>query len=314
MSAAPPLYSTPSTSCFSSCTPCISAKLGLSRVAEDVNCLSISFSSSPREEIEELSAVKFYFQPAATVPAISQELYARESFRVVDVYPLNGVTKSRAFKITDFMQKPHRKQIGQMVEILNEVDPEKKSVRCLVVDFKDISCRYDRLEEISAAERKFAAFFQGDLPKATVVQRTIQELIRNNEINFFINEGSLKATLIRDIFDSAQGSFLQEKGEGPKLFCQLCEVIMNGFKQGYEVVVNGSYFRPDDYITVIDERLIERIDSAKQRLSLIPRLMTLYPEHYRETYSPFSEYYQLITTIFKVNHFYENETTIITID
>ncbi|MFI5344234.1 MAG: hypothetical protein ACHQUC_08445, partial [Chlamydiales bacterium] len=126
--------------------------------------------------------------------------------------------------------------------------------------------------------------------------------------------GSLKATLIRDVFNDAQASFLQEKGKGPELFCQLCEVIMNGFKQGCGVIVNERYFHPDEYITAINKRFIERIDSAQQRVSFVPRLLTLYPKHYREIYSPPSEYYQLITTIFKANHFYENDTTIIAID
>ncbi|MFI5344670.1 MAG: hypothetical protein ACHQUC_10685, partial [Chlamydiales bacterium] len=179
-------YSTLSSSTsfsFSHC-PCIRAKLDLSR-KEEMNCLSISFFPSPLEEIEAMDTVKFYLQQATSDTAISQELLIRECSRVVDVYPLNGVTKNRNFKITDFMQPSHRREIGQMIERLHEIDPKKNSVRCLVIDFKDISGRYDNLVEISATETNFSAFFQGDVPK-TDVQRIIQKLIRDNEINFFI--------------------------------------------------------------------------------------------------------------------------------
>ncbi len=212
------------------------------------------------------------------------------------------------------MQKSHRREINQMLYSLHERDREQKWARCLVIDFKDISGRYDELYEIEVTEKKFTAFFKGDSAKSGETQGEIYNLIRDNLINFFINEGSLKASLIKKIFHPDQSKFLQDTEKGSSLFCQLCEVIMNGFKQGCGVIVNGHYFDPNHYITTITEDLEERTGLAEQRLPFIPSLVTFYPHHYQEMYSDTSEYYRLITTIFRTTHQYDRETTIITID
>lgn len=298
--------------------PIIAAQLSLSRV-EDVSCLSISFFSSQCEEVP--NSVDFYLRQLAStsesnVKSIFQELFIHGGFRVADVYPLNGRIKRRGFKITNFIRPVHQEEIQQQIEILDEMDSEKKWVRCLVIDFKDALGGYNHLDQIVAAEKNFAAFFKGSSPdpKKKEVQSWIYRLIRSNRINFFINEGSLKADLIGKVFTSEQAIFLQKPTKGPELLCQLCEVIMNGFKQGCEVVVNEQRFNPNDYITAINEEVIEGIDSAEIRLPFVPSLVTFYPYHYRRLYSDGSEYFSLLTNIFRTTHSYEKETTIITIE
>lgn len=216
----------------------------------------------------------------------------------------------------DFIRPIHRKEIEQQIATVDAMDPDKNWVRCLVIDFKDRSGRYNLRDEIVATEKKFAAFFSGDSADKKNIQLSIYNLIKKNQINFFINEGSLKADLIAKAFTPEQAAYLQEAEGGPGLFCQLCEVIMNGFKQGCETVVNGHHFRPNDYISSINDHLMETIDLTGQKVLSAPSLVTFYPHYYQSLYSETSEYFRLITTLFEARHHYvqDTNTTIITIE
>jgi hypothetical protein len=290
----------------------IEARLNLCQTDESTNCLSISFFSH-LEEGDAEDPVRFYLEPliehaGSSSSSSSQDLH--DSLTIADVYPLNGVSKNRKFKITDFVQPKHRMEISQSIELVNQQDPEKQWVRCLVIDFKDVSGCYDDLDKIRQTEREFSAFFQGDVPGGAETQKSIYRLIHDNQISFFINEGSLKAKLIRKAFSPEQRTFLQDTtpGQGPALLCQLCEIIMNTFKKGCKVTVNGRTFRPEKYITPISEHLIKRLDSTERGFPFVRDLVTYYPHHYREMYSDSGEYFQLITKLFEANHGYDDVT------
>jgi hypothetical protein len=216
--------------------------------------------------------------------------------------------KDRKYKMTDFVRPNHRNEIKQHSEILDQMDPEKKHARCVVIDFKDKSKRYDCIDDISATEEDFAAFFRGNGHEKKEIQADIYNLFKECRINFFINEGSLKADLLKKAFKANQADFFQSGVNGSRMLCQLCEVIMNGFKQGCEIVVNECQFNPVDYISVINDPTPD----GREDLPSI-RLLTLYPRCYKDTYALGSAYYQLITRIFKTTHEKKNETTIITI-
>jgi len=305
------------TQAFEGLGPVSDVQLKMERVRENTNILSVSF-------LHELGnvwrLVDFLFRPLPTKSAVHLEALlctgaAKKVFTVADVYPLNGTVKNRRFKITDFVRPIHRKEIQQQVEILDEIDCEKEHVRCLVIDFKDQTKRYDCLQEISVAEKEFAAFFKGDGSYKDKTQVDIYNLIRKGKVNFFINEGSLKAGLIKRAFNSEQSDFFQKNEKGSRLLCQLCEVIMNGFKQGCEFVVNEHRFNPNDYITVVSNIIDDGEGGDCEELELPPiRLLTLYPNYYQGTYSLNSAYYRLITNIFRTRHEDKNGTTIITIE
>jgi hypothetical protein len=171
------------------------------------------------------------------------------------------------------------------------------------------------LEKIRKTESEFSAFFQGKAPCTAETQKSIYRLIHDNQISFFINEGSLKAKLIRKAFSPEQRTFLQDttQGQGPALLCQLCEIIMNTFKKGCNVNVNRHTFRPEKYITPISEHLIKRLDSTRRGFPFVRDLITYYPHHYREMYSDSGEYFQLITKLFEARHGYDDITEITTI-
>lgn len=284
---------------------------------EDVNILSISFFY---ELGKNWKPVDFLLRPLPTIPALHLQTLlckkvAEKKFTVIDLYPLNGTVKGRKFKITDFVRPIHRKEIEQHIEILDEIDCEKGGIRCLVIDFKDKTKRYDCLEDISSAENDFAAFFRGDGSDKTSIQADIYNLFNRCKVNFFINEGSLKANLLKKAFSPEQSNFFQDSEKGSQLLCQLCEVIMNGFKQGCEVVVNGCQFNPNDYISFINNVVEKKEDKSceGEKLPAIG-LITLYPNCYKETYSIKSAYYQLITNISRTIHEDKNGTTIIAIE
>lgn len=289
-------------------------QLALKREGEKINLLSLSFFSGPGELLQ---SVDFYLKPASllgeNLQALFREMLTKKDFKVIDIYPLNGTVKKRRFKIIDFVKLYHRQEIQQHVEILNELEMDKNSVRCLVIDFKDTSGRYDQRNEIGEAEKAFFKFFKEEQGDKKGVQASIYKLIRENKINFFINEGSLKVDLLQKAFSFEQGHILQDTEKGRGLFCQLCELIMNGFKQGLETKINGYHFLPNDYITHINDP-IDNLKLTESTFSITPTLLTFYPPYYQKLYSNKSEYFQLITNIFKVTHEQKKNTTIITIE
>lgn len=292
-------------------------QLTMERKQKDVNILSISFFYELRKIWQ---SVDFFLRPLPIRSPVHQQALlckkvAKEVLTVTDLYPLNGTVKGRKFKITDFVRPTHRKEIAEHVEILDEIDREKEHARCLVIDFKDKAQRYDCLQDISLAESDFAAFFRGDGSDKKNIQAEIYNLFKKCKVDFFINEGSLKANLLKKAFSSEQSDFFQNSEKGSQLLCQLCELIMNGFKQGCEVVVNGCQFNPNDYIAFVNGFAGGKKDGSGEEVKLPPiRLITLYPKCYKETYSIKSIYYQLITNIFRTNNADKNNTTIITIE
>ena len=301
--------------CHPQAAPIKEARLALERIDQTIHCLSIAFFSSNKEDA--LETVKFYIRPVSRVSgshltALAREILSSEEHGVADVFPLNGTVKNRNFKITDFLKESHRAEIVRHIDILNRCDSECRYARCLVTDFKDTKGRYENCLEISNTEKTFADFFRRAPSTNAKVQVEIQRLFKDNRINFFIHEGSLKADLIRKAFNSRQSSFFQGTSEGSEVLCQLCEVLMNGFKQGCETTVKEEVqFLPNDYLEALQippgcvGKEIPRFPSAK--------LITFYPSHYVDVYSDRSKYFQLITKTFFANHYYERETTIITI-
>ena len=289
-------------------------QLSLARIEVNVNRLSAVFYQQKHAVSE---SVDFYLRPVdpisvAHLRALNCDSAAQRIFTIADAYPLNGTVKSGRFKITSYIRPSHRKEIQQQIDILDEIDPGKNDARCLVIDFKDRSGRYDHLEDIATTESAFADFFRNSRSDNNDTQAVIHKLIKNGGITFFINEGSLKANLIKHAFTPQQADFFQRSEDGSRLLCQLCEVIMNGFKQGNEAVVNGHHFTPNDYIAPLNDPT-GGIDEVANDIHPSIRLMTLYPNFYRQAYSPQSEYYRLITSIFKATHEDKNSTTIITI-
>lgn len=293
-------------------------QLSLTKLSEKVSRLSVIFFY---EHGGLSSSVDFELRPSATcfrnrLPVSCLGMSAQKPLIVADVYPLNGTVKDRNFKITDYVRPIHRTEIQQQLHIINEVDPFKNSLRCLVIDFKDIQKRYDSLHEISSAEQAFVNFFRIAESDKNETQALIHRLIREGNISFFINEGSLKANLLKRAFAEEQGDYFQKHEKGSQLLCQLCEIIMNGFKQSCEVIVNGMTFHSADYIATINNfaevRHGEVLDESKMPSFI--KLMTLYPNNYKETYSINSAYYQLITNIYRTSHEDKNDTTVITIE
>jgi hypothetical protein len=291
-------------------------QLTLVRKQEDVNTLSVSFFY----ELGKMGkSVDFQLKPLSIMSAVQLQALlcakvANNVFTVIDVYPLNGTVKSRKFKITDFVRPNHRAEIKQHIEILNEISSHERHARCLVIDFKDCNKRYDLLAEIGAAENEFATFFKGDGSNKKDIQAEIYNLFKSCKIDFFINEGSLKANLLKKAFSPEQSDFFQKDEKGSQILCQLCEVIMNGFKQGCGVVVNGIQLNPDEYISFVNN-FLEKEEEGRKEVKLPPiRLLTLYPNCYKETYSHKSTYFELITSIFRTSHENKNNTTIITIE
>ena len=190
-----------------------------------------------------LSKIDFEFLPLNTITgdnliSFFNEVIGKGAYKIADVYPLNGTAKPGKFSITNFIRPAHRDEIQQHLDQLKDSDD---FVRLMVIDFKDTRVAYDNRDEILKTEKAFAKFLREPPPtgKNTETQAKIHKLIRENGINFLINEGTLKADLLLHTFtDPEQRAFFQNKSNSA-LLCQLCEIIMNGFKQGREVVRRG---------------------------------------------------------------------------
>lgn len=293
-------------------------QLSLTRLSEKVHRLSVIFFY---EHCGLSRSVDFDLIPCPTpfrnrFPESCLGMSAQKPLIVADVYPLNGTVKDRKFKITDYVRPIHRKEIQQQLHIINEVDPLKSYLRCLVIDFKDMHQRYDSLHEISCAEQAFVNFFRIAESEKNETQALVHRLIKEGNISFFINEGSLKANLLKKALTAEQGEYFQKHEEGSQLLCQLCEIIMNGFKQSCDVVVNGMTFNSADYIATINNLAEVRLGRVLEESKMPPfiKLITLYPSNYKETYSINSAYYQLITKIYRTFHEDKNDTTVISIE
>lgn len=275
------------------------------------NQLTICFFDSRKMEI---SKIVFEFLPVKSISGSNlisffNEILRKGTYKIADVYPLNGTAKRGTFSITDFVRPIHRKEIQQHVEKLKDAHDY---VRLMVIDFKDSSIAYVNRDEILKTEEAFAKFLREAAPtgKNADTQAKIHKLIRENGIDFIINEGKLKADLLIHTFtDPAQKAFIQNK-DNSQLFCQLCEVMMNGFKKGEEIVVNGIHYHPNDYITVLNAPSFIYNGQNPPDNQL---LQTYYPGNYKDTYSKDGLYYSLINKISKVGYHYDNIEKITTI-
>lgn len=276
--------------------------------------LSVSFFSGLENLIE---TVDFILTPSSTLSRsdtkqFAQDILMRGAHGVVDIYPLNGTIRKN-WTMKDFIRPKHRQEIQTHARLLEQIDPKGKFVRCLVLDFKDSQLSYRHFEEIAATEKAFAAFFKGSCPRRET-DRAIYQLIHEHRIHYFINEGSLKAKLVSKTFTLQQSNFLQETEQGRDLLCELCEYIMNGFKMGYEVTAKTVCYHPNDYLAAIRSHAFK--ESAHEiKLTPTLKMLTFYPQAYQAQYGEKSHYFELISNLFKTEHYYEeqNETTIISI-
>lgn len=290
------------------------ASISLERDSSGIDHLSISFSDGCRELSKvgfELLPVKHVSESDTNLIAFFEAIKGKGVYKIADLYPLNGTVK-KTFNITDFVRPQHRKEIQQHVHKLNESVEKEGFVRLMVIDFKDSKIAYENRDEISKAERAFATFLKENPPSGSKdkTRKEVHDLIRENEIDFLINEGTLKADLLSKTFNPEQRAFFQDKENSP-LFCQLCEVLMNGFKQGKEVVVNGWHCHPNDYVVAL------KTCAAFAGTNPLgdPFLQTYYPKNYKGVYSDTSAYYGLIIKISTVGYQHDaQEITTITIE
>ncbi|MBA3285438.1 MAG: hypothetical protein H0U27_10335, partial [Nitrosopumilus sp.] len=198
----------------------------------------ISFELYP---IKKISSQKY---PDFTV--FCNEISNSGVHKIADVYPLNGTVRKLketdnpdgsvtrepfTFKINNHFESKHRKQILTNVIKLKSNDIDD-FVRVMVIDFKDTKNSYINRNEIWKTEQAFADFFTGIQPdnkKESRGRLCTYKLIKDNSIKFVINEGTLKADLMANTFTPTQKKYFAK--EGLEL-CQVCEIIMNGFKQG----------------------------------------------------------------------------------
>lgn len=293
-----------------------SAKMILKKVNEVCDRLLLSFYT---EDETPLRSIEFKMGPRRLDPTLPLKgrigtVFLEKIQGVVDVYPLNGTAKNRKFNITDYVRKQHRLEMQGILKIADDKFLEQAYPYCLVADFKDSSIRYENREQIASIERQFSNFFRQNRPVQGGTTAEIYDLVKRSKIALFINEGTLKADLIRHVFSKIESEYLHGTDTGSPVLCQLCEIIMNGFKKGWEVEVEGRTFKPDNYITVIDDEWLETVDSNASSRRRPFRLITFYPAHYQELYSEQSTYYQLVSQAYKVNHHVTDNTTILTLE
>jgi len=227
---------------------------------------------------------------------------------------LDDTEKLSAFETLDHFEKLDLFERLNAFEKLNGKDDKREFVRLMVIDFKDSSITYSDRDEISENEASFAKFLKEPLSKkASPAQAAAHRVIReSSRINFIINEGTLKADLLKNTFKDQQRAFFQ-KQKNYALFCQLCELMMNAFKQGQEVVVDSYQYLPNDYIVSLSSS-VSSLVIDKKNLPVSPVLQTYYPKVYKETYSNKSEYYNIIKNISEVSyHNDDKEITTITV-
>ncbi len=197
----------------------------------------------------------------------------------IDLYPLNG-TSVKKFQLKHFLRPKHREEIARHLEhVTAHIDPHHQHLRIIVIDFKDLELDYKDRATIRKTEIAFL------------------EKIQFPEIDYYLLEGSLKADLLLKSVE-VQRLYLAEAG-GQKL-CQLCEVIMNLFKRGLDVTIQGEIYKPADYV--------------HGAFKAGGRLVTLYSEHYSTTYSANSLYYECMKNNFNLRIENHGKFSVISID
>ena len=260
----------------------------------------LQFESKKTAEIAFRATPIPYLEAPSDFRDYAQQVEERFSSVCCDVQPINGNQNKH------FLKSLIRPSI--VTELQNQIAYSQSRltasrVQLFVLDIKDSQGCYTNAEEIINAEDEVAAFLQGPEPRRSSARKTFHQIVRNQQISFFLREGKLKHDIVtRQSAESA--GFLQTSARGRHELCQLCEIVMNFFKMGF--LVEGLH--PQDYFVStapIKEPLSDRL--ALKRLHTLS-LTTLYPSYYREMYSEQGEYYLAVTQIFISKHDYDEST------
>ncbi|GGI82423.1 hypothetical protein [Legionella impletisoli] len=156
---------------------------------------------------------------------------------VIDVYSYNGITGKTLFHSQNFSNgvskecqktteaaKQYSNKDGQVLFVLDIKDePQETNAR----SYKDKG-------GIIATEQAFVTYLQEEkVPDGSEFKhaRTFKKHLMKASPDYLMLEGRLKAEIIQH-FTSEQQTFMQTKGEGVSVFCQLTEFLLNAFKRG----------------------------------------------------------------------------------
>lgn len=265
------------------------------------------FRFSPIKQIDQGSAYYDYVQNCIHNGMTS----------VVDLWPVNAINTKKSFLNKLFARDgsgAQEQELHKELTYLNTLPTFSSALRLFVLDVKDRGKSYKSREEIRAAENTLEEFL---IRPREQRQRPIHEEIQKGNISFFIQEGSLKATLINDLFNSEEAAFLENKTEGRIFLCQLCEFIMNGFKRGYLVRINNHTLHPAAYFSLAAKKP-EHEQKNPESINLpveffTQGLCTLYSGNYEGVYSNKSDYTSALKSLYNTEHLYDKETGITTI-
>eukprot|EP01083_Nonionella_stella_P295175 1003203_1 len=239
---------------------------------------------------------------------------------VMDIWPLNGIIKKK-----QFIKNILKGEIKYLNE-LSKLSKTKKaffrddSVKIMVLDLKHKNTKYQNKQTISEHELKLAQFFHSSnkikINKKAANQLKIYEIITEKfKVDYILKEGSLKHDLLynANVFNEDQIKYFNT-AVGGKDLCQLCELIMNGFKSLFQVTIQNNYdntinlFHPANYVIHIPSINSEEKPSYEiatiQNVELMIQnvgLTTFYPQCYLNVYSTDKPYYQCISQ-FNTSH------------
>lgn len=234
-----------------------------------------------------------------------QELGTRPSLLCSDVQPLNGSCKKNEGRfLKDLIRKEHVEDLQTCLQSLSG----SEGVRVFVLDLKDTENSYRNRDQIARNEVNVSTFLMAVEPKEVSPRKTFHQLIHTNQVDFFLREGLLKTDILAQLSPEFSGYFTEDPEGGQKL-CQLCEIIMNLFKQGYQVSGLGSEFHPQHYFlqTRRWEVLSELECSAVDHTHNVA-LETVYPRHYENLYSERELYFQAISQVWDATHSCDSNT------
>jgi len=248
---------------------------------------------------------------------------ASKGSNVMDIWPLNGIIKKK-----QFVKNALKGELKYLNE-LSKVSKVKKqffnsdSLKIMVLDLKHKNTNYKDQDGISKHEREIAQFFHANnktkISKKAAKQLAIYKLIKEEfHVDYILKEGSLKHDLLynANIFNQDEINYFNTS-DGGKDLCQLCELIMNGFKTLYQITIqhnnnNEMYtFHPTDYfihIPSIYNKQQQNIEIAQiQNVECMIQnidLTTFYPQCYLNVYSKNNAYYKCISKFnkFQLKH------------
>eukprot|EP01084_Bolivina_argentea_P019221 35765_1 len=228
---------------------------------------------------------------------------------VMDLWPLNGIIKRKQFlKNTLKGELKYLEDLSKLLKFKKKhKDLTERSLKVMVLDLKNKTTNYRSKYGILEHEKEIAAFFHPNnkIKKRAKKQSAIYSSVRAFDIDYIFQEGSLKHDLLYDcnLFNGQEIAYF-DSSEGGKDLCQLCELIMNGFKTLYQVEIGDhkSYiFHPRDYIIHIpsltnkrDSMKVTKLQNLESSLDDIG-LITYYPHCYLSVYSKDKPYYKCIS-------------------